>query len=118
MSAADAVCWCASDVKCPHGISVKITSPGIWDEMEQCIDDVLFQFDRKTIRTFLKRDIDGNNKEGNLKKSTAEYKKTYSAPVSNLTAKNVKKVTGKDSRPGTAPDGYGGSSLSNNSVSK
>mgnify|MGYP003387795641 CR=1 FL=1 len=56
----DPVCWCASDIKCPHAISGKL--PLMWDEMEQVIDDVLHQFDRRAVKKFLKRDIDGNEK--------------------------------------------------------
>ena len=58
----DPVCWCASDVKCPHAISGKL--PLMWDELEKTIDDVLHQFDRRAVKKFLKRDIDGNAKKG------------------------------------------------------
>ena len=33
MSAADAICWCAGDIRCPHSIAVKL--PKLYDEMEQ-----------------------------------------------------------------------------------
>ena len=57
----DPVCWCASDIKCPHAIAGKL--PLLWDELEKTIDDVLHQFDRRAIKKFLKRDIDGNSKK-------------------------------------------------------
>ena len=34
----------------------------MWDELEKIIDDVLHQFDRRAVKKFLKRDIDGNAK--------------------------------------------------------
>lgn len=34
----------------------------MWDELETVIDDVLHQFDRRAVKKFLKRDIDGNTK--------------------------------------------------------
>eukprot|EP01038_Epipyxis_sp_PR26KG_P008891 gene8891-11991_t len=62
----EAMCTCASEmVRCPHGTSARL--PQYWDEMEQIIDDVLQRFDRSTIRKFLKRGSDGNQKSDNLK---------------------------------------------------
>eukprot|EP00601_Ochromonadales_sp_CCMP2298_P007064 CAMPEP_0173207986 /NCGR_PEP_ID=MMETSP1141-20130122/22249_1 /TAXON_ID=483371 /ORGANISM="non described non described, Strain CCMP2298" /LENGTH=118 /DNA_ID=CAMNT_0014134355 /DNA_START=35 /DNA_END=388 /DNA_ORIENTATION=+ len=50
--AAEGLCWCSSESKCPHGISAKI--PALWEDMEQMIDEVLQQFDRKSIKRFLR----------------------------------------------------------------
>ena len=47
-----ATCWCSSDTKCPHGISTKI--PNVLDELEIIIDSILQQFDRKTVKKYLK----------------------------------------------------------------
>ena len=69
----DPVCWCASDVKCPHAISGKL--PLMWDEIEKTIDDVLHQFDRRAVKKFLKRDIDGHNK--GTHKSSGQLKEAY-----------------------------------------
>lgn len=48
----EAACWCSSDNKCPHNFSVKLSQ--LWNESEQSIDEVIQQFDKKTIRNFLK----------------------------------------------------------------
>ncbi len=40
------LCWCASDIRCPHGISQKL--PPIWDDMEKVNSirlDVLYLFE-------------------------------------------------------------------------
>lgn len=55
-----AVCWCCSSDKCPHSPSAKALQE--WDSLEQGIDEILQTFDRKSIRAFLKRDIDGNTR--------------------------------------------------------
>ena len=56
----EGLCWCASENKCPHGISHKL--PEQWDSIEEIIDEVLQQYDRRSIKKFLKRDADGNVK--------------------------------------------------------
>ena len=49
------VCWCASgDAKCPHNINSRIN--GLWNEMEAAVDEVLEQFDRRSIKKFLSKD--------------------------------------------------------------
>ena len=53
----DSVCWCCSDLKCPHNIAPKVSIH--WEEIEKSVDDVLVEFDRKSIKNFLKRDTDG-----------------------------------------------------------
>lgn len=60
----DALCWCASDQKCPHGTSYKI--PAMIDDLEKTIDENLQFFDRKSIRRFLKKDVDGSTKNSNF----------------------------------------------------
>ncbi len=57
----EAVCWCCTDAKCPHPISAKLSSA--WDEIEEEIDKILIEFDRKSLRNYLKHDINGNSKE-------------------------------------------------------
>lgn len=76
-----AVCWCAGgDIgKCPHNVSTKIQSN--WEELEQTIDTTLRQFDRKTIRKFLKRDVDGNSKTTNF---VNDGKKAYNQDLQKL----------------------------------
>ena len=61
----DSVCWCCSDLKCPHNIAPKVSI--LWEEIEKSIDDILVQFDRKSIKNFLKRDTDGNTKPAKIK---------------------------------------------------
>lgn len=73
MSSSDAVCWCAGDIKCPHAFASKL--PLQWEDMEKSIDEVLQKFDRKTIKRYLKRDIDGNEK-GEIDHTT-KMKETY-----------------------------------------
>lgn len=73
----DGLCWCASASKCPHGISAKL--PALWEDMEKVIDEVLQQFDRKTIKRFLKRDVDGNSKG-----TVAEQMKTVTSVYNTL----------------------------------
>ena len=49
------VCWCASgDSKCPHKINSRINS--LWNEMEASVDEVLEQFDRRTIKKYLSKE--------------------------------------------------------------
>jgi hypothetical protein len=49
------VCWCASgDSKCPHHINTRIN--GLWNEMEAAVDEVLEQFDRRSIKRYLSKD--------------------------------------------------------------
>lgn len=38
---AEGLCWCASEAKCPHGISTKL--PGMWEDMEKvrCFDKIM-----------------------------------------------------------------------------
>lgn len=56
------VCWCAtSDTKCPHNITSRINA--LWNEMEAGIDEVLENYDRRTIRRFLKKDVTEKNSE-------------------------------------------------------
>lgn len=31
--ATEGMCWCASDMKCPHGISHKL--PTVWEDLER-----------------------------------------------------------------------------------
>lgn len=65
---AEGLCWCASDKRCPHGISTKL--PGAWEELENIVDDVLQQFDRKSVKRYLRKDMEGNTKaemSGHLK---------------------------------------------------
>ena len=57
----EAVCWCCTDAKCPHPISAKLSSA--WDDIEEEIDRILIEFDRKTLRNYLKHDVNGNSKE-------------------------------------------------------
>ena len=57
-------CWCSGDVKCPHSVEKKLVS--VWEDAEKSIDVILQEFDRKTIKTFLKRDLDGNTKNSQL----------------------------------------------------
>lgn len=66
MAGSECVCWCASDVKCPHGIAERL--PLLWEEMENSIDKVLLQFDRKTVRNYLKRETIG------FQKPTSKFK--------------------------------------------
>jgi len=86
MSADLASCWCSSDVRCPHGVSAKVSS--LWDEIETVIDSTLKEFDRKAIRSFLsKRDLSGNPR---LSLSSSDNaKKTY--------AEDLQKLIGNDS---------------------
>jgi hypothetical protein len=49
------VCWCASgDSKCPHAINSRINS--LWNEMEASVDEVLEQFDRRSIKKYLSKE--------------------------------------------------------------
>ena len=56
MSGSDTgVCWCASgDSKCPHNINSRIN--GLWNEMEAAVDEVLEQFDRRSIKKYLTKE--------------------------------------------------------------
>jgi hypothetical protein len=87
MSALDGVCWCASDTKCPHAIGGRI--PALWDSMEESIDSILKQFDRKQIKKYLKKDLKGTI-GGKGKGLTDALRKVNSKSKS-------------DNRPGTAP---------------
>jgi hypothetical protein len=120
-STSEAVCWCASDSKCPHRIEAKLKDNE--GDIERGIDDILRRFDRSTIRKFLKSDLDGNTKttltaklkEVYGKSSVAKHKKTGHVPkvdkadrASSSDAKNPLKDKGAPSlpRPGTAPTGH------------
>ena len=95
-STSEAVCWCASDIKCPHRIEAKLTEQE--GEIERAIDDILRRFDRNAIRKFLKTDLDGNTKaslKDSLKdiygKSTiAKSTKTKSVPKAEKTVEQHK----------------------------
>ena len=89
MSSDLASCWCTSDSRCPHGVSVKVSS--LWDEIESVIDSTLKEFDRKAVRSFLsKRDVSGNLK---LSLSSSDNaKKTY--------AEDLQKLIGNDNNKG------------------
>ena len=65
---------CTSDVRCPHAVTGKL--PLMWDELETVIDDVLHQFDRRAVKKFLKRDIDGNTKN-NLGTAVKEVTQSF-----------------------------------------
>ena len=60
MSATEGACWCSGEVRCPHGVTLRM--PALWDEMETAVDTCLEAFDRKSIRKFLKRDVEGHEK--------------------------------------------------------
>lgn len=45
-------CWCASADKCPHPIASKY--PVQEEELEKIIDKILKQFDRRSIKQYLK----------------------------------------------------------------
>ena len=45
-------CWCASESKCPHPILSKYSQ--LEPDLEKIIDNVLKQFDRRSIKTYLK----------------------------------------------------------------
>lgn len=85
-----AVCWCATQTnRCPHNVASKI--PGCWEEIEQTIDGVLRQFDRKTIRKFLKRDVDGNQKRSGYL-DQAQQKAVYSQDLQKLVSQAAHKT--------------------------
>ena len=126
MSQADGVCWCAaSDGKCPHNIQGKL--PAQWNEMEKSIDDVLAGFDRRTIRKFLKRDMNGREK---IASSSDKFKETYGPNLQQMVTKTVqdKSVHGRGNkevvhplsmaRPGTAPEGTNIPAQNNNNKRK
>lgn len=91
MSALDGVCWCASETKCPHAIGGKI--PALWDSMEESIDGILKQFDRKQIKKYLKKD--------NLKGTIGGKGKGLTDALRKVNSKS-------DTRPGSVPLGDNG----------
>lgn len=87
-----APCWCNSDVRCPHPIGSKFSS--VEPELEKIIDNILKQFDRKSIRTFLKDQA--NVRPTMAQKDAGKVKDVYSKRI--LQPLDT-------SRPGTAPSG-------------
>lgn len=57
---AKGVCWCTTEDRCPHAISARL--PAMLSDIEKVIDDVLIQFDRKDVKHYLKRNIEGKPK--------------------------------------------------------
>ena len=116
MSADTGVCWCASEGRCPHKIQDKIS--GQWNEMEKAIDDILSQFDRRSIKKFLKRDPDGLERPTT---SADNFREVYGADLQKIVSKTaqgdpleerrgkaiVHPLSMNNRRPGTAPDGSG-----------
>eukprot|EP01031_Cornospumella_fuschlensis_P028976 gene28976-34969_t len=93
---AEGLCWCASDIRCPHGISQRL--PPLWDDMERIIDDVLKQFDRKSIKRYLKKDLDGTAKSSLGNKTKDAFK--MNEDVKSL----MEKAKAKDGKPFSTPE--------------
>jgi hypothetical protein len=115
MSADTGVCWCASDSRCPHRIVDKI--PTLWNEMEKAIDDQLGQFDRRSIKKFLKRAPDGSERPTT---SSDNFRDKYGSELQAIVSKSasgdphevrkqgkgvVHPLSMNNMRPGTAPEG-------------
>jgi hypothetical protein len=82
-------------MKCPHPVSSKFSS--IESDLEKVIDNILKQFDRKSIRAFLKEQ--SNTRSTMVQKDAGKLKDVYSKRI-------VKPLeASKASRPGTAPTG-------------
>jgi hypothetical protein len=48
------VCWCTTDVRCPHPISSKLAQ--YWKQNEELVDDIIGQFDRIAVTKYLRKD--------------------------------------------------------------